>query len=380
MGSPRDLIAHLAGAATTGNATPVEMLRAVPPEGRTARSLAEAMELPRQTVYRAMDPLERQHLLDPSPYRRTGTGEVVLHVLETATERPPVDREALALLADTEHRERTLAALGDGPVQKRTLASGEDRPSRPTVYRTVRRFKRRGWATEPTDADGVSRTPAGDEVAETFRSLVTDIGRALERTPTLRWLDATVTDVPLAGLAAADQYCHTPTNPDPDLDRTAQLVAAEPASFRGALSVVPRSRAEQLDRLVRSGAETELVSTERVLRDLPTEGVYAARMRRVIEAPNFSLRVVPGSAELPVGLALFGDRTAALRPPALSRALGEEPVGSVIGSDDALVGWAESLYAWLRWGARPLDTVVLDGLKRRLEGSGSVTSGDAGAD
>jgi predicted transcriptional regulator len=374
MSEARDLIAHLAGPGTGDGATPAEMLRAIPEGGASVTDMAERVDTSRQAIYRGLKPFKKNRIIETDPYRRTGLAEVMLRVLAEATASADVDAGDLRFLAGSSHRDRVLSDL-NGDRTKRDLTVGEDRPSRPTVHRIVSELEDRGWARDPSNERPV-RTNSGGRVAESFASALTATDRALDRATLLRHLDDRVADIPLAGLAAAQQYHHTPANPDPAIDEVTRLAETEPEIFRGFMSSVSRKSADRGDQLIRSGTETELIVTEQVLRHLPTEGHYAEMVERGLNARNFSLLVAPEVEELPLELWMFEDRIVAVRPPKLEQALGDRPVGSVIGSDEELVTWAEQLYEGVRSRAQAPSSYVIGRIMQRISDATGLARGD----
>lgn len=130
--------------------------------------------------------------------------------------------------------------------------------------------------------------------------------------------------------------------------------------------MVSREYAENGDAIIRSGTDTELIITERVLYNLPTEGPYAAYVKRGLEASNLTLLVVPDIEVLPVGLSILDGERVIIAPANQGQVPSEGPAAEVMGDDPALVAWCEDLHETYRARARSPTQQVLADLKQRL--------------
>ena len=371
-----ELLAHLTGASVQTQPVPATLLAALADGPASPSALANEYDLDRQRVYQRFEPLtdHRAVLHDDGTFRWTGLGVVLHRILEETVTDSGVTRAAIAFLTASEYRGWILSQLRTNPATKAELAGDGDRPSRATVHRAITAFEERGWVMTTADSSGYEVTPTGERLSLAYDTATTAIEHALSRAPFLTCCDTTVDHIPLAGLAAADQYVIRPELPDPSRDIRRQMQVTELDSYRGFMSVVSRDLAETGDEIIRSNAETELIITERVLYNLPTKGPYAAHVKRGLEATNFTLLVVPDVDVLPIGLSILDGERVIMSPADLEQIPGSGPASVVMGSDPALVRWCESLYETYRERARSPSRQVLSDLKDRVTAAVSRTS------
>jgi predicted transcriptional regulator len=366
---PRDLIAHLVGAGTNNSSVPVEFLEAVQDGVETPAALADSFLVSRKTVYRALNPLAECGAVIHSDgrYESTGLGAVLCRLCETALENQAVDYDTLGFLVGSENRLRLLEALREEPKTKAELATGDRTPSRATVHRTTGRFEEYDWI-RPTESGQLELTDIGREAIEGFSELLESVQYAQQRAEFLYCCGDAVADIPLKGAAAAEMYEHTPVAPDRLRSVYQDLFDTELDRFRGLLSQVSLALADIGDSIIQSGTETELVITEPVLYNLPTEGHYAEHVKRGLEAQNHTLLIAYDYEDFPVALGIC-DGTVMIGPATAARVPGNRPAGVIVGTDEELVEWAIEEYEKYRSEASPLSRHLLKRLKDAVSGT-----------
>ena len=214
VASSQDLESRVSASAETQrpHPVPIRLLRTLQDAPLSPQSLADQTDIPRQRVYRVLDPLDSLGVVDhpESMFRLTGTGTALLTACTEAT--ATITPETIGYLARSTHRGRLLQQLADGPVSRRELSDDPNAPSDSTIRRSLRTFEEYGWLTRTAD-NRVKATDMGTRVAETFRWLVDATEQILAADPFLRRLGDRSTDLPFTALADAELVVATPENP-----------------------------------------------------------------------------------------------------------------------------------------------------------------------
>jgi predicted transcriptional regulator len=167
-------------------------------------------------------------------------------------------------------------------------------------------------------------------------------------------------------------YEHTPVAPDRLRTVYQELLERDLETFQGLLSQVSLSLADIGDSIIQSGTDTELVITEPVLYNLPTEGRYTEHVKRGLKAKNHTLLIASGYDIFPVAIAICDD-TVLIGPATADQVPSGVPAGIVVSSDEALVEWATQLYDQYRDESAPLSRHILNSLISTI--SENVSSG-----
>ncbi|MEF8825274.1 MAG: hypothetical protein V5A27_02885, partial [Halapricum sp.] len=284
------------------------------------------------------------------------------------------DRDALAFIAASPHRARLLARLSETPARKADLSRGETDPSRTTVHRAVEAFIDRGWVARDPATGQYATTADGRAVLEQYTAFETAIEQALSRAAFLRCCPPEIEDIPLDALAAARQVVNDLTAPDRTLATLEDVVDDGVTDLRAFQSHVSTRLAEIYDPVVRSDAPMEIITTDRILTQLPDDGRYSEHVRRGLRAKNVQLLVVPGLDTLPIGLAIHNDKTVVMMPAHPGYIFSDDgslQAGMIIGTDPDLVDWANNLYETYRARARSPLQHIIQGLLSRIRAGGS---------
>ncbi len=378
MTTARDLVKSLLGSLGAASVAPVTLLDTLATEPSTAETLAAAHEIDQTTVYRALDPFRRDafNIDEDGSYALTGLGAVIRYQYHRILDAGPADRDTLAFIAASPHRARLLDRLSEAPARKADLSRGETDPSRTTVHRAVEAFLDRGWIVRDPATGQYATTADGRAVLEQYTALETAIEQALSRAAFLRCCPPEIENIPLDALAAARQVVNDVTAPDRTLAAFEDAVDAGVTELRAFQSHVSTRLAEIYDPVVRSDAPMEIITTDRILTQLPDDGRYSEHVRRGLRAKNVTLLVVPGLDTLPIGLAIHTDDMVVMMPATPGQVPdgdGSFQAGMIVGTEPALLDWANDLYERYRAEARsPLQHDIQSLLRRiRAGGSGS---------
>ncbi len=366
-GDSRDLLVHLVGIQSRDPPAPIDLLESIGDEPKGQTTLHESWSITRKNVYNALEPLQEQYIIvrEREKYVLTGYGVVLCNAVETVFADSPLDRSGLRFLLASNNRVTLLRELKATPARKATLANTDGLPSRTTVHRAIEGFVDKEWVTQG-DGERYGLTEIGREILTTYTDLLRDIQAAESRSEFLYCCDETVADIPLDALADAEMVVDTPQTPDSSHAAFRRLAEQDPDEFRGLLSTVSNASAEVGDSIICSGTETELITPQRVLYNLPTDEPYKEHVRRGLEAQNFEFFVVPDTDIFPVGMALFDSETVYMGPANITQIPRGASAGTIVGSNDALVEWAETLYAEYRKQAQTPSQNILENLWQKV--------------
>jgi predicted transcriptional regulator len=370
------MVQSLLGSLGTASVAPVTLLDTLATEPSTAETLAATHEIDQTTVYRALDPFRRDAFIidEDGSYALTGLGAVVRYQYHRILDAGPADRDALAFIAASPHRARLLDRLSEAPARKADLSRGETDPSRTTVHRAVKAFLDRGWIVRDPATGQYATTADGRAVLEQYTALETAIEQALSRAAFLRCCPPEIENIPLDALAAARQVVNDVTAPDRTLAALEDAVDAGVTELRAFQSHVSTRLAEIYDPVVRSDAPMEIITTDQILTQLPDDGRYSEHVRWGLRAKNVTLLVVPGLDTLPIGLAIHTDDMVVMMPATPGQVPdgdGSFQAGMIVGTEPALLDWANDLYERYRAEARSPLQHVIRGLLRRIRAGGS---------
>jgi len=349
MTTARDLVQSLLGSLGTASVAPITLFDTLATEPSTAETLAATHEIDQTTVYRALDPFRRDAFIidEDGSYALTGLGAVVRYQYHRILDAGPAGRDALAFIAASPHRAQLLDRLSETPARKADLSRDETDPSRTTVHRAVEAFLDRGWVSRDPATGQYATTADGRVVLEQYTAFETAIEQALSRAAFLRCCPPDVEDIPLDALAAARQVVNDVTTPDRTLAALEDAIDAGVTELRAFQSHVSTRLAEIYDPVVRSDAPMEIITTDRILTQLPDDGRYSEHVRRGLRAKNVTLLVVPGLETLPIGLAIHKDDMVVMMPATPGQVPdgdGSFQAGMIVGTEPALLDWANELY------------------------------------
>ena len=376
MTTSHDLVQSLLGSLGTASVAPIELLDSLATDPSTAETLAATHGIDQTTVYRAFDPFHREALVSDADgaYALTGLGAVIRYQYHRILDAGPADREALTFIAASPHRAQLLDRLSETPARKADLSRDETDPSRTTVHRAVEAFIDRGWVARDPATGQYATTADGRVVLEQYTAFKTAIEQALSRAAFLRCCPPDVEDIPLDALAAARQVVNDVTTPDRTLAALEDAIDAGVTELRAFQSHVSTRLAEIYDPVVRSDAPMEIITTDRILTQLPDDGRYSEHVRRGLRAKNVTLLVVPGLETLPIGLAIHKDDMVVMMPATPGQVPdgdGSFQAGMIVGTESALLDWANEFYERYRAEARSPLQHVIQGLLRRIRAGGS---------
>lgn len=370
---PRDLIAHLVGVRTDNSSVPIELLKSVRDSVTTPTDLADERSITRKTVYRALEPLADRRIVihREGTFESTGYCAVLCHLFETRVDESAITYENIRFLSSSEYRVALLQNLQTKSKTKAELATGERSPSRATVHRAIGKFEELDWVVSAGSGE-YTLTGQGEEITDSYVSLLEAVRCAEKRAAFLYCCGDAVADIPLAALADAQMYEHTPVAPDRLRTVYQELLDEDLATFRGLLSQVSLSDADIGDSIIQAGTDTELVVTKPVLYNLPTEGRYTEHVKRGLKAKNHTLLIASDYDIFPAAIAICDD-TVLIGPATADRVPSGVPAGVIVGSDEVLVEWATQLYDQYRSQSAPLSRHILNSLINAI--SENVSSG-----
>ena len=372
-----DLVGHLAGASKNHSYTPEELLRGIEGESINAQGLADKFEISRSSVHRALDPLVDQYVLfnQNGMYSWTGLSEVYLKIFDNTLAGPSVTRPVLQFLFASPARLPLLRSIRAAPATKAELSRGDDAPSRITVYRNLSEFKDYGWIT--TDEEGkYVLTESGQTVLSSVNTLIKWADAAMAQAEVLYGCRE-IKDLPLEPLTEAEMYLDTPDTPHSTASVARKLADPSIETLYSMCSIVSYEYADVWDPVIRSDTKIEMIITERVLRNLPTEGPYSEHVRRGLEAENLTILVDPDLEYLPVGLGIIDGEILQFGTPHHNSTKNFDVGGMIVSEDPGLIEWGQNMYDRYRERARPPASHVIERIKQKVSESMSSTVPDS---
>jgi predicted transcriptional regulator len=369
--SSTDLIAHLLGASKNQQYLPEELLHSITDTegGISAGELAEDFGMSRASVHRKLDPLVNHFLLysQSGEFSKTGLTDIILREIDRAVGEPNTTRSDLRFLFGSPTRISLLRSFKAAPASKAELSHGEEAPSRATVYRNFNEFDDRGWVT--SDEDGrYCLTDLGANLLAATDSLLERTDAAMSRAEVLYGC-GDLEDIPLLALSDGEMFVDTPDSPHESLGAVRQLAQSNVDKLCVIQSFVSYEYADAWDSVIRGDAQIDMIVTEPVLYNLPTEGPYKEHVRRGLEARNFTLLVEPDRDRFPYALGIIDDEILIFGPPHVEAAKNFDRTGTLITQNEELVSWGQQKFQEYRQQARQPGNHVITRIIEKIQDS-----------
>ena len=343
------LFAYLVGRPGGTGMSPLSLMASLESQPRSLEDLANEYDVDRATVYRTATPAVEAHVLATSEgeYSLTGLGACLLYQYQQVCDEFDIDRELLATLTGSSHRETLMRRLRERPLRKAELTHGEGMPSRATVHRRVSEFEERDWVRRNAETGSYTLTATGRNVLDGFDTFQTAVARAHEYALFLAPLDDRIADIPLDGLANSRLIVESNLATGQTEAILKDLVEEGPKDVCTFNASVSTRLADIYDPVIRSPAQVRILLTERVLYALPTQGRYTDHVRRGLQSTNVSVRVVPDIESLPVNMGIHDNQTVVIGPPDAGKFIeidGQLKTAAIVSSDLTLIAWAKTLW------------------------------------
>jgi predicted transcriptional regulator len=293
-----ELIRHLAGSAgDTDDAETVRLLRELQSEPASPAVLSDRCAVARSSVYRLLDPLVDGGLITrgDATLELTGGGHLLVRDYDWATER--LGNDAVAFLAGSHHRQRTLQAVGAAPQHLHALT--EEYGSRSTVRRSIRGCEAREWVRQ-IDEGRYTATAEGRRALVTYQTLAETATQVQAKAPFLQRFGSRSMDLPRGVLNDAGLVASTAEEPHAVLNAVIDLAGLRQArqgdgTLDHVRTVCPIFSPVMYDifgSFVDSGTRMELVFDIESYREMcsPSHAHYLAG---AVIAPNLDLRIYP---------------------------------------------------------------------------------------
>jgi predicted transcriptional regulator len=356
--TPRDTLAHLVASSQNPESRvsastetqrpppepiPIRLLRTLEDAPQPPQSLANQTDIPRQRVYRVLDPLDSLGVVDhpESMFRLTGTGVALLAAYTEAT--ATITPETIGYLGRSTHRGCLLHQLADGPVSRRELSEDPTGPSDSTIRRSLRAFEERGWLTRTPD-NLLEATKTGRRVAETFQWLVDATEQILAADPFLRRLGDRSADLPFTALTDAELVVATPENPHAPLSAAIDHTGLRDAMagdetidhIKTVCPVFSPAMFDVFGQVVDLGTDIEIVFDAEVRKELSRKR-NLHYLAGAVAAPNLEVRFL--SETLTYGVGIYDDTGMAV---AYTDREGHE--AGIATQNEALLEWIDDQF------------------------------------
>lgn len=285
----------------------VELLQAIQSAEKSAETLGELLGIPRQRVYRVLNPFVEIGLVrKDAGFVLTGAGHAMLQAYERATSS--VDPEDIGYLARSTYREQILRKISDRPTKRKEIGEGENAPSGSTIRRSLSELKQREWIAYD-ETNRIQTTETGSEVLESFECLIKATEQIIEKEPFLRRLGSRSTELPFTALSNADLVVATPENPHAPLsaamDKTGLKAAVSGETtvdqIRTVCPVFSPAMFDVFGQFVDFGTKIEVVYDAET-RQAMCEKKHLHYLAGSIAAPNVDIRFLSESLTFGVGL------------------------------------------------------------------------------